>query len=97
MNRRNKQVNMKSEMKIGQRFQFVTPGEEPRIAQSATVTRVLSNHEEGLSPEEDLYIADWIEAETRSSTGSTVKLTFALGTDGNVYLDGRRIEITLIS
>ena len=88
---------MKSEIKIGQRFQFVTPEEEPRITQSATVTRVLSNREEGLSPEVDLYIEDWIEAERRSATGSTVTLTFALGTDGHVYLDGRRTEITLIS
>jgi len=88
---------MKSDIKVGQRFQFATSEEEPRITRSATVVRVLSNREEGLSPEEDFYIADWIEAETRSSTGSTVTLTFGLGTDGNAYLDGRRTEITLIS
>jgi hypothetical protein len=87
---------MKSDIKIGQRFQFVTSDAEPRT-QTATVTRVLSDWEEGLSPEADFYIADWIEAETLSLTGSTVTLTFGLGTDGNVYLDGRRTEITLIS
>ncbi len=88
---------MKSDIKIGQRFQFVTSEAEPRITDSATVTRILSNREEGLGPEEDFYIADWIEAETRSSTGSTLTLTFGLGTDGNVYLGGRRTEITLMS
>ena len=87
---------MKPDIKIGQRFQFVTSEAGPRTTQTATVTRVLSDRQEGMSPEVDFYVADWIEAETHSSTGATVKLTFQLGTDENVYLYGQRTEITLI-
>jgi hypothetical protein len=56
---------MKSEIKIGQQFEFVIRADK-ELSQKAVVTRVLSNREEGLGPEVDYYMADWIEARTLS-------------------------------
>ena len=55
------------------------------------VIRVLSNREEGLGPEADYYIADWIEARTLSEEPKA--LVFVLANDGKAYLDGQRVEI----
>jgi hypothetical protein len=81
---------MESEIKIGQHFEFAMhPDKEFR--QKAVVTRVLSNREEGIGPEADYYIADWIEARTLSEQPKA--LVFVLANDGKVYLDGQRVEI----
>jgi len=56
---------MESEIKIGQQFEFAIHADN-RFRQKAVVTRVLSNREEGIGPEADYYIADWIEARTLS-------------------------------
>lgn len=81
---------MESAIKIGQQFEFAMhSGEGSR--QKAVVTRVLSNQEEGLGPEVDFYIADWIEARTLSEPPTA--LVFTLGNDGHVYLDGEWVDI----
>ena len=59
-------IGMKSEIKIGQQFEFAIRADK-ELRQKAVVTRVLSNREEGLGPEVDHYMADWIEARTLSS------------------------------
>ena len=59
--------------------------------QKAVVIRVLSNREEGLSPEADYYIADWIEARTHSEQPRP--LVFVLSNDGKAYLNGERVDI----
>jgi hypothetical protein len=59
-------IGMKSEIQIGQRFEFAIRADK-ELRQKAVVTRVLSNREEGLGPEVDYYMADWIEARTLSS------------------------------
>ena len=51
---------MESEIKIGQQFEFVIHADKG-FRQKAVVTQVLSNREEGLGPEVDYYIADWID------------------------------------
>jgi len=61
--------------------------------QQAVVTQVLSNREEGLGPEADYYIADWIEARTLSEKPTA--LVFVLANDGNVYLNGERVDIVV--
>jgi len=83
---------MESEIKIGQQFEFAIHAEKG-FRQKAVVTRVLSNQEEGLGPEVDYYIADWIEARTISEQPKV--LVFALANDGNVYLNGERVDIIL--
>jgi hypothetical protein len=81
---------MESEIKIGQQFEFAIH-EDREFRQKAVVTRVLSNREEGIGPEADYYIADWIEATTLSEQPKA--LVFVLSNDGNVYLNGERVDI----
>lgn len=81
---------MESEIKIGQQFEFAIHADKG-CRQKAVVTRVLSNREEGLGPEVDFYIADWIEARTLSEEPQA--LVFVLGTDFHVYLDGEWVDI----
>jgi hypothetical protein len=83
-------TGMESEIKIGQQFEFAMH-EDRGCWQKAVVTRVLSNREEGLGPEADYYIADWIEASTLSEPPEA--LVFVLANDGNVYLDGTWVDI----
>ncbi len=81
---------MKSEIKIGQQFKFAIRADK-ELRQKAVVTRVLSNREEGLGPEVDYYMADWIEARTLSERPKA--LVFVLANDGSVYLNGERVDI----
>jgi hypothetical protein len=83
-------ISMESEIKIGQQFEFAIHASK-ECKQKAVVTRVLSNREEGLGPEADYYIADWIEARTLSEQPEA--LLFVLANDGTVYLDGERVDI----
>ena len=83
---------MESEIKIGQQFEFAIHADKG-FRQKAVVTQVLSNREEGLGPEADYYIADWIEARTLSEQAKA--LVFVLSNDGNVYLNGERVDIML--
>src|SRR5437868_4138917 len=85
-------ISMKSEIKIGQQFEFAIQADKG-FRQKAVVTQVLSNREEGLGPEADYYIADWIEARTLSEQAKA--LVFVLANDGNVYLNGERVDIML--
>ena len=87
---------MQSEIKVGQRFKFNILSDNPSQERQAVVTRVFSNREEGLGPEVDFYFAYWVEAYELPETEVPTTLVFERGTDGNVYLDGHRISITLL-
>jgi hypothetical protein len=88
--RAERMIDMESEIKIGQQFEFAIHADKG-FRQKAVVTRVLSNRQEGLGPEVDYYMADWIEARTLSEQPKT--LVFSLANDGNVYLNGERVDI----
>lgn len=81
---------MESEIKIGQQFEFVIHADKG-VRHKAVVIRVLSNREEGLSPEVDYYMANWIQARTLSEQPK--ELVFVLANDGKVYLNGERVDI----
>ena len=83
-------IGMESCLKTGQQFEFAMQA-EIGFRQKAIVTRVLSNREEGIGPEADYYIADWIEARTLSEQPKA--LVFVLANDGNVYLEGQPVDI----
>ncbi len=85
-------MSLKSEIKVGRQFEFSKHGEE-EIRQRAVVTRFLSNREEGLGPEADFYIADWMEARTLSEPPEA--LVFHQGIDGNIYLNEERVDLVL--
>ena len=87
---------MQSEIKIGQRFKFNLSSDNPSPERQAVVTRVLSNREEGLGPEIDFYLAYWVEAHELPETEAPTTLVFERGIDGNVYLDGRVVSVTLL-
>ena len=86
---------MQSEIKVGQRFKFNMSDNSSQERQ-AVVIRLLSNREEGLGPEVDFYLAYWVEAYELPEKEAPTTLVFERGTDGNVYLDGRMVTITLL-
>lgn len=86
---------MQSEIKAGQRFKFIM-SDNPSLERLAVVTRVLSDREEGLGPEADYYLAYWVEAHELPETEAPTALVFQRGTDGNVYLDGHVVSITVL-
>jgi hypothetical protein len=88
---------MQSEIKVGQRFKFNILSDNPAPERQAVVTRVLSNSEEGLGPEVGFYFAYWVEAYELPETEVPTTLEFQRGNDGNVYLDGRQVSITLLT
>ena len=87
---------MQSEIKVGQHFNFKILSDDPSQERQAVVTRVLSNGEEGLGPEVDFYFAYWVEAYELPETEAPTTLVFERGIDGNAYLDGRQVTITLL-
>jgi hypothetical protein len=87
---------MQSEIKVGQRFKFNILSDNPSQERQAVVTRVLSNREEGLGLEVDFYLAYWVEADELRETEAPAPLVFERGTDGNVYLEGRQVSITIV-
>jgi len=87
---------MQSEIKIGQRFKFNLVSDNPSQERQAVVTRVLSVSEEGLGPEVEYYFAYWVEAHELPETEDQTTLQFQRGTDGNVYLDGLQVSITML-
>ena len=88
---------MQSEIKVGQRFKFNVLSDNRALERMAVVTRVLSDREEGLGPEVEFYFAYWVEAHELPETGVPTTLVFERGTDGNVYLDGCQVSITLLT
>jgi hypothetical protein len=87
---------MQSDIKIGQRFKFIQ-SDNSSPERMAVVTRVLSDREEGLGPEVEFYFAYWVEAHELPETETPATLEFQRGIDGNVYLDGRQVNITLLN
>jgi hypothetical protein len=85
-----------SEIKIGQRFTFKLVSDESARERQAVVTRIFSNREQGLGPEVGFYIANWVETREVPEAQPATELVFGRGTDGNVYLDGRAVRITLL-
>jgi hypothetical protein len=85
-------MSLKSEIKVGSQFEFSVHG-ETGSGRKAVVTRFLSNREQGLGPEADSYIADWMEARTLSEPPEA--LCFHQGADGNIYLDGKQVDLVL--
>jgi len=92
-----KESQLQSEIKVGQRFKFHVVSDNPPQERLAVVTRVLSDSEEGLGPEVEYYFAYWVEAHELPETEAPTTLEFQRGIDGNVYLDGRQVSITLLT
>jgi hypothetical protein len=87
-----------SQPKPGDRFSFSFPDEEGELSHRAVVEKILSNREEGLSPEIDEYVADWIEAlplgPLPDSDAPVKSFTVMLGTNNKTYIQGRLVTLT---
>jgi hypothetical protein len=58
---------------------------------------VLSNREEeGFGLDVDQYMSYWVEARELPETESPTTLVFVRSIDGNVYLDGKLTDVTLL-
>ena len=65
------------------------PGQSAR----ATVSRCLSDQQEGLSPEAEDYIFCWLEISSEHQGTLAKTQTIALRADWKYYMDGREVEI----
>jgi hypothetical protein len=87
-----------SQPKPGDRFSFSFLDEEGDLSHGAVVERILSNREEGLSPEIDDYVADWLEAlplDRPSGSDAPVKsFTVMLGINNKTYIQGRLVTLS---
>ena len=59
----------------------------------ATVSRFLSDQQEGLSPEAENYISCWMEITLDHQERAAHTQTIAFCTDWKYYLDGREVKI----
>ena len=87
-----------SQPKPGDRFSFSFLDEEGARSHRAVVESILSNREEGLSPEIDEYVADWLEAlplnPLPDSDAPPKSFTVMLGTNNKTYIQGRLVTLT---
>jgi hypothetical protein len=87
-----------SQPKPGDRFSFSFLDEEGGLSHGAVVESILSNREEGLSPEIDEYVADWLEAlpldQPPDSNPPVKSFTVMLGTNNKTYIQGRLVTLT---
>ena len=65
----------------------------PGQASRATVNRLLSNGQEGLSPEAEDYVFCWLEISLEHQGILAQTQTIALRADWKYYMDGRQVEI----
>ena len=81
-------------MAPGQTFRWRSPKETSEGVAVAIALR--SDQEEGLSPEVDQYAARWMDARALQGPRSGEVITFLLGTDERVYLDGQEVFLTFV-
>lgn len=78
-------------MTVGQRFRWSAL--DGTASGFAVVVDVRSSRQEGMSPEVEQYAARWLDALPLAGEDRGA-LTFVLGTDGCVYLNGSLVTIT---
>jgi hypothetical protein len=80
---------------IGQRLRWrYADSNEP--SEDAEVVNVLTDREEGLSPEAMDYVALWIEAKYVQDSPKAKPFTIVLGTDMLIYIEGKEVTIELL-
>jgi hypothetical protein len=80
------------ELQCGDRIELLYE-DAPATTICATVARVLTDQEEGMSTEVEDYIACWVEITVDEPCDMDVKQCVLLGTDCQYRLNGRRINI----
>ena len=75
----------------------ITFSEAPLETVEATVCSVLSDQQEGLSPEIEDYVACWLEVTYGACDDEEGRRSVALGTDFQYTMDGRKLTITKLT
>jgi hypothetical protein len=65
----------------------------PELSARATITRSLSDRQEGLSPEAEDYILYWLEISLEDQATLPQTQTITRGANWKYYIDGREVEI----
>lgn len=81
-----------NDLQLGDQIEIVfadAPGQSAR----ATITRFLSDQQEGFSPEAQDYIFLWLEIGPEHQGTLPETRTIALRADWKYYMDGREVEI----
>jgi mannose-6-phosphate isomerase class I len=86
----------KEAAQVGQHFRW-TSASERSSSGTAVLRRVLSDREEGMSPEIEDYAALWFDADGLSGMRERQSFTVVLGTDGNGYIEGQQVAIEILS
>ena len=81
-----------SDLQPGDQIEIVFV-EAPGQSVKATVTRFLSDRQEGFSTEVEDYINCWMEVCPEQCDALSQNQTIAFGVDWKYYLDGRPVEI----
>ena len=87
-----KEMKEMNDLQLGDQIDIVfadAPGDSAR----GTVTRLLSDQQEGLSSEAEDYVFCWLEIspEDQGTLSQTQTITF--GADWKYYMDGREVKI----
>jgi hypothetical protein len=67
--------------------------DSPQTVMRATVSRILTDQEEGVGPEVEDYVASWFEIEVTGVEGEGAKQIVTLNTDFNYWLNGRHVTV----
>ncbi|MGI4756035.1 MAG: hypothetical protein ACRYGF_04210 [Janthinobacterium lividum] len=73
------------------RLTFADAPGEPLLA---TICSILSDADEGLSPEIEDYVACWLEVSFEGCDDPNGRRSIALGTDFQYTLDGQKLTLT---
>jgi hypothetical protein len=78
------------QFRIGDEIEIVNANAVEDVRR-ATVTRFMSDEEQGMSPEIEEYIARWIEVTLDGITGDAGKQMVMFGTDSQYWMNGRHV------
>ena len=81
-----------NDLKLGDQIDIVfadAPGHSAR----GTVTRMLSDQQEGLSSEAEDYVFCWLEVSPEDQGTLSQTQTIIFGADWKYYMDGREVKI----
>jgi hypothetical protein len=67
--------------------------DSPERSTRATVSRLLSDEQEGLSPEAEDYCIVWLEISLDNQDSLAQTQTIVFGADWKYYMDGREVKI----
>jgi hypothetical protein len=81
-----------NDLQPGDRIDIVF-ADAPSLSTRATVNRLLSDEQEGLSPEAEDYCFIWLEISLENQELLTQTQTIVLGADWKYYMDGREVKI----